>query len=231
MAKSRWLTLSTDISQREALSLLSRSSFSEDLGQGFEPISRSNNFIHCRFIERTVTKESSTNPFGETHEWETIRYTSTTFRLHKKCNVGYLIEISNPPRTVRPLISALGETLGRITISEMHWPILDAYKTIKSRSPRARITKIKANGIKLSDTSSSKVEVTSSIDALNDFRSAFKKSDKYIERIRIENPFIEITDPLEISVNGACVFDESTDEQVRSLILNTLNQDESPRLP
>ncbi|MEO3715894.1 hypothetical protein [Roseateles flavus] len=221
MLKSKWLQIRCDAAPREAQSLLATARFTAEAGSGFELISRDLNSIHCRYIERVTSSEKVVDPFGDTTELEIIRYVYTFFRLHpsEKSLHTYLLEISNPPRTVRPLVSALSIAFDGVTVSEPEWPILEIYKRVKRNSPRARVVRLRACGIPVSETTVSKIELISSENAAVDFLAVFPKSISKIDKIRIERPFIDQPGPLELSVNGVCGFDENVEHLVRGLIL------------
>lgn len=223
MAKIKWLLLESDFSLNRLIKKLLDHPFSLEAGFGFRVISKSSTQVVASFIERITTIERITDPYGETSEFETTRYTSIRFKLIKRYDEAkFLFEIYNPPRSIRPLTLGLGNILGSITVSEVVIPIMEIYSIMKSSSPRARIARLKASGISISVSSIIRVEVNSSEDAFHEFKNYFPKHGDSVEKIRVERPFPGDTGIFEVSANGLVSFEESSEELVRDLILANL---------
>lgn len=224
MNKSKWLIFQTSHLTNEIIEKLLEFHFDSKRRKGFELINQEQEIIHCNYIEENRVKETIADPFGHTSEVETVRYLLTQFRLHKKENssVQLFLEVLSPPRSIRSLIDALVEALGKITISEIKLSVIDIYKIIKLDSPRAKIIKLKASGIALPNQSELKIEINSIGDAFNDYQEFFPNTKGKIDKIRIESPFLKARGFFEINSNGLCAFDESAETIVRSLILSVV---------
>ncbi len=225
MTKSKWLLLEADLTLKQIFRALLRDSYNAEKGKGFEPLSKSHEHMRWRYIERVETKENVVDPFGNISEIQTIRYNIVKLRIYRfdANDSTYSLEIEEPARTTRPLIDALARALGHISIDEFRWPLLVFFTKLKAASPKAKIKKIKACGIPISESSVGKLEITSSGDAFTDFIKMFPAERNRIDKIRIDSPFIDAQGFLEISSNGLCTFDESSEDAVRKLILGTAN--------
>lgn len=221
MSKHKWLTFACEMMPVKLAQALLARSFDSETGHGFRVISRSKEVISSTFIERIVTQEKIVDPFGVITELETVRYSSIKFRLHFRTSndLQYLLEVNDPPRSIRSLIMELSDALDGVTVGEVTLPLIKIYSKISNQSPRARIVKLKASGIKISNSSEMRVEVNSSIDAYADFEAFFSKSVAKVEKIKIERPFFDLVGSLEIGANGSCSFDDEAEEHIRSLVL------------
>ncbi|MFI8616203.1 hypothetical protein ACIGHN_11910 [Acidovorax sp. NPDC077693] len=222
MAKSKWLFLDVDSSLSQINAALSLAKFDLEIGRGFEPLSRSTKALNYRFIEKTIEIERVADPFGEVNEIQTVRYAMTRFEIHRRLSSpgSYLLEIENPPRTVRSMIGALAAALGHITVYEVEWSVLDFYFRIKHESPRAKIVKLKASKIPISDSSAMKVEISSVKDAFADYLHKFPGSEGRIDKIRVDRPFMDVAGFLEVGANGLCIFDDEVGDRVKGMILS-----------
>lgn len=221
MAKIKWLLLECEYTLSRIAKIILDHPFDPKTGIGFRLLSKSKEHVEAVFVERITTLEQIVDPYGETAEFETTRYSTSRFKLIRRASdeLGYLFEISNPSRSVRPLTLGLGEILGSITISELSLPILEIYAILKRESPRARIVRLKASGISISVASTLRVEVYSSEDAFHEFESYFPKHGAAVEKIRVERPFPGDSGCIEISASGLVSFEESSEDLVRALIL------------
>lgn len=224
MSKHKWIWLQCDHSVGKVASILLKNSFDSLAGNGFRLSQKSKDEVNSTFIERIITHEKIIDPFGAQSDLETVRYQSTRFRLHARTRAedeyNYLLEVENPPRSVRSLVAALSYSLGGVTIGEVALPVLTIYAELKKRSPRSKIVRLEARDISISDTTSIRLEVNSSTDAFEDFRKLFQGAEGKIEKVRIERPFSGSDGIFELSSTGVCLFDEVVEEEVRKLILD-----------
>lgn len=202
--------------------LLARN-FDPEMGLGFRVIERTREFISAIFIERIVTQEKIIDPYGSITELETIRYASIKFHLHFRNSdeFNYLLEVCNPPRSIRSMISNLSDTLSGITIGELNFPLIEIYSKVRNEFPRARIIKLKAFNISISNHSDMRIEVNSSVDAYIDFKKFFNGNESKLEKIKIENLFSNPRNSLEIGTSGLISFDDESEDYVRALVLET----------
>lgn len=221
MSKLKWLWLECNDTVAKVTNAILGQTFDLETGRGFIKVSKSKESISGVFIERTISREHTVDPFGATSEMETVRYQSTQIKVYIGFEQsGFLLEVIDPPRSIKTLVTELANILNQLTVKELAFPILKIYERLKKKSPRARITRLIARGLAISQASEIKVEVHSSEDAFQDFNLKFPEAVERVEKIRIERAFSHGTGPLEISANGLCLFDESLEEEVRALILD-----------
>lgn len=219
MTKHKWKKFSCELKHEDLFRRINLRKFDNNIG--FRVNEFGHDFLYATFIEKIVDVIKVTDPFGVVEENKTIRYCSFDFHLYllDEFNSIYLLEIIEPPRTVRSMLNLLQEVLGNIFVEDVSISLLDFFNSIKKDSPRAKIIKIKASSIKISKNSQMRVEVDSIDDAYYDFVKFIEFNDYKIDKIKIENPFSKSTAPIEIGANGFLNIDESSVDEIRSLIL------------
>lgn len=226
MGKHKWLLLECDKTPELVVKALLAHGFQTELGRGFRATAKVSGFVSSSYVEKVMKVERIVDPFGSESEVETTRYVAINFRLHFRENNErtFLLEVVRPPRSIRTMLSELSEVMGRIAVSEINLPLIEIFKELRLDSPRARIVKLKASRLGISMASVAKVEVSSSVDAYRDYSSFFGESKGFVEKIKIERPFIDSNGALEIGVNGLCSFDEKVEDLVRELVLKIYRQ-------
>ncbi len=221
MIKCKWLRLQSTLPPAKVVKAVLSRKFSDDADKGFLGLVKLGKSIAAKYAERTIVRESSVNPYGEISESEAVRYSITQFRLHfsDPFDENYVLEVLQPPRTLRPLIGELSEALEGVVVHEPNIQLLSVYKALKNNAFKAKIVRLRAAGIAISATSELRAEVLSSEDAYSDLVSKFDESKFKLEKIKIENPFPTKSGPLELGMNGLCCFDECVEEDVRHLLL------------
>lgn len=221
MRKSKWVSVDSDVSLKKVLPLLLRSPFDMEQGKGFEVLSRDQQCLQAKFIERCASAEEITDPFGVTTQVETIRYSTIRFQIHEigQSDGRFLLEVAMPPRSLRSLAFALDAVLGGVRVSDIDLPLLQVFARIKHKSPKAKLVRIKASNLRVTDDSIAKVEFLSEVDAYRDFVAVFGKPSALIEKLRIERPFGDLEGFFEVSRNAVIAHDESADDDVRAFLL------------
>jgi hypothetical protein len=224
MHRAKWLLFDGGGGHKALLTALRQNPFDPDSGRGFEITFRDARRLRCKFVERVVSTEEVTDPFGNTTHFEAVRYSTTLFQLHllEDASYAYLLEVLLPPRSLRQLITALDNILEGVTVQEVELALFRMYAVLRSGSPTARITRIKASRLKLTADSEARVELLSVRDAYKDFGKAFGDPGAQLDKVKIERPFGVSSQVLEVSRNGLVAHDESLDDQVRSFVLQYL---------
>lgn len=223
MTKSKWLKLVSTMPIKTITEAVRANPYTEKTGNGFELTYFDKGRLQCRFIEKKYDREEIRDPFGNVNLVEVIRYTSITAAIYTGMSSGekkLLIEIYSPPRSIRTLMHELDAILGGITISEFELDPFSVFQALRARSRRARMTKIKASQLRVSEDSEMKIEISSFSDAYKDFKSTFPKSNALVDRIRIENAFNDMAGNLEISKSAVFAFDESIEDTSRAFLLD-----------
>lgn len=219
MTKHKWKKFSCKLNHKDLFLRINARKFENDIGFRINHFDQE--YISVKFIEKIVDVIKVVDPFGMVEESKTIRYCSFDFNLYlsDKNDSTYLLEIIEPPRTIRSMLNLLHEVLGDISVEDISISLLDFFRSIKKNSPRAKIIRIKASSINISKNSQMRVEVDSIDDAYHDFNKFIQGNDYKVEKIKIENPFSKLTKPIEICANGFINMDESVVDEIRNILL------------
>lgn len=222
MAKIKLVKLEVDGNLLAIAAALRHQKYSDDRGWGFNFLERTSQTISAYYIEKFVSKETIKDPFGDTSEIETIRYTNILFQLSHAISAPseMVLEVASPPRSIRTLIQALSYCSDRIFASDVNIPLLSVYKELSKQSREARIVRIRATKVPISINSIAKVEISSSNDAYVDYLNAFEDTEKFIDKIEIDKPYGPSSGTLELSRSGLICCDEDSISRTRDLILS-----------
>ncbi|MDP3457427.1 hypothetical protein [Methyloversatilis sp.] len=225
MHRSKWLCLSTSCNHKSVTEQIRSNRYNTEENRGFDISFRDSLKIGATFIEKTIEREIVIDPFGESTSIETTRYLSTSFHLHlleSKQDTRYALEILSPRKSIRSLIFTLSDVLRGAVVDEIKIPLIAAFNKIKKSSPDARIRRIKASSIKISEKSIASIDITSIEEADNDFFRAFGESDSIIERIWVTAPFDTYPHQFELSRSGNSTVDDFYKEKASDFILSLL---------
>lgn len=227
MLRSKWLRFNCALDFKSLLSAIQRRQFDSSDGLGFELVSRGASNLKARFIERLLTIESVTDPYGVVTELMTTRYNTISFQLHF-CPAGsfkYVLEITSPPRSVRPLVTALDSLSNGVTVGELDLNLLDVYRKLRIESKSVRIARLKVSKLRLTPDSEAKVDFTSLHDAYTDFTKVFGGIAVEVEKLKFERPFGNKAHCMEANRSGLFSVDEEFDDRLRDFLLGYLATD------
>lgn len=232
MHRVKWLLVEVYHPHKTLANAILSFPFQEERNCGFNLLERDNTSLKARFIEKIATVELIVTPYGESSRIETTRYLSTDFRLFLLDDKKryYLMEVSAPPRSLRPLVDGLAGAAGTAVVAEAQIPLLELYRVIHDSNPVARLVRIKASQIRLTPNSVARVDVISTKDAASDLKGVFGNAAS-IDRIKIERPFGPLMHSIEISKNGVAVVDEEYRELASALLRKWLYNHYAPILP
>lgn len=215
--KSKWIKLQASLGFRKVLALLRETPFTDDRGSGFEVLELERNNVRLKFCERLVDREEVIDPFGAVNEMQTVRYTFLVFNLKLQGTDLFSLELLNPPRSIKRLITDLREALGDITVSELAFDPLLLHNEWRKKNAAGRVRKLRATNLLLSARSSAKVEISSHQDALIEFRKAFGNMECVIDRLYIED--IDTAERyLDIYRSGLVAYNQTMTSEVQAFL-------------
>ncbi|MBP0943846.1 hypothetical protein V2K50_22965 [Pseudomonas alliivorans] len=160
--------------------------FERDGQAGFEGISFSSEHVDLKFIERIITKEKITDPFGNTQELISTRYIVTELSIISS-NKVYILVIRNPSRSVNTLIKKMSSVIGQnFYAAAINTDIKNFgnYLATNHSTLGLTSTKVLASNLVLDSHSTANVELISGINALDDLQKHFPLHNTHIERAR-----------------------------------------------
>ncbi|WP_186110683.1 hypothetical protein [Burkholderia gladioli] len=227
MNKTKWLKIEVECTHKKLVDLVRLAQFSERIGYGFNLLFRDERNVGLRFIEKIASVEVITDPYGVSTSVETTRYLSIRFQLYV-FSAGdatrYFMEVNSPPRSLRTLVAALANTVPGVMVSEVDIPVLDAFAVLRKSSITARLTRIKASQLKLTEDSVATIEVVSVKNAAADLKRFFPSNDVTVDKIRVDRPFGTSAHAIELTRSGLISADVEYAETASQFVLDLLTK-------
>lgn len=106
MKKVRWLRFKSELSSEQVMAGLDTLKFSSQDADGFQVVRFREDIVEARFIEKLEYDESVKDPFGVETISRHVTYRQQDFSIHSRHGT---LEITNPSRSLTPLLTRLGE--------------------------------------------------------------------------------------------------------------------------
>lgn len=174
MPRLKWVELKTDLSLKLLAEKIMRRQYQgHECPIGFELLSVSSKYVKARFIQEQRITEVEIDPFGREVRNDLLRYSYFEFAIVRVLDKT-LIRFHSPPRSLKEFVTALSAAVDDgVVLREL---VIDIAKFLESLKLLGEIRKIKARSAVFSDVpltknSKLKVLVSSSGDAVGEFRS------------------------------------------------------------
>ena len=166
MNKYKWLIVNLPINLVELSELLSSHKFKNDSQQGFIISKASKSELSGKFLEKRVLIKEVFNPFGLPNEVSTVDYIITEFSIYLVSSKKfYLLELKNPPRTVKPFINFLNKTMGfGFTLKEFKFDPIQFSSKIESVFGKIIINKVSVSELNLNNKATANIQISSETD-------------------------------------------------------------------
>ena len=204
MLKIKFLRINLPDGLEKTYRHLADAPFSRDGQDGFEVTSFSKNHIEAKFIEKIITKEQITDPFGNVQEIIATRYGTTELTVSNFSGI-YVLALRNPSRSVNALVKRFSALVGNGFFAASI--VLDVekfgqYVKLHYNEQALVATKVFASNLTLDNHSTANIELLSSSNALSDLKHHFPSQDILIERARFSLTDHGRKSQLEIKASG-----------------------------
>ena len=204
MLKIKFLRINLPDGLEKTYQYLVDAPFSRDGLNGFEVTSFSQSHIEAKFIEKTITKEQITDPYGNIQEIIATRYGTTELAI-SNINGTYVLTLRNPSRSVNALIKKFSALIGNSFFAasialdiEKFWRYIELHY-----SEQALVaTKVFASNLTLDNHSTANIELLSTSNALSNLKHHFPSQEILIERARFSLTDHGKKSQLEIKASG-----------------------------
>lgn len=211
VVKTKWIKITLTMPINELGNLLMPIKYEDNLGYGFDVIEISDSSIEVQYTEKNTYSEKIISPTGGEETISFDRYTIFNFSVYKfRQNVAFL-KIESPPSSLKKFIGYLSNTTSKgVFIINNFLDIEGASKEIKNKwlVKNFKIKKIAIGNIKISKSSTSKMEISSEYDALEDFLKKFKEKNYKLNRIKISFSIDGMLGNIEMARTGMICIDE-----------------------
>jgi hypothetical protein len=185
--RSKWMLLKTDSNILRISDKIRNSSFNNENGFGFEMFSQKDDFISAKYTEQFQYRESYIDPYGEENIVESTRFKHVEFDLKKLFSGVYLLRLVNSPKSSTQFFLNLKKIFNTfLSVSDISIDIEKFMSELgeSERLKQFRIKQIVVSGITLNRHSRSKIEVTSTLNALEDFKEYYPSNKYVLDKIK-----------------------------------------------
>lgn len=184
MIKAKWLYSELPVSLVELSRLLLNEQYNEEKGSGFI-LSRSDNAqLEGKYIERSESISTTTDPFGNESEQLVVNYYMCKFSMIAESQLMCVID---PPRSLRKFITKLHNILGLgFILSDIIVNPLDWADSVAKRVGKITVTHISSSGIRTGHGGLAKISVSSKKDSREDFNDMVDNRRHSIDTVKFE---------------------------------------------
>ncbi|EOE6194581.1 hypothetical protein ACKOZB_003289 [Vibrio parahaemolyticus] len=184
--RSKWYQLRTKLSISDISDKIRAYTYEQSDSFGFDLVSIRESSISVRYSEKFIHIDSFLNAYGEDVTSETVRYKIVNLSISIIDDGKYLIHLENSPRSTLDLFYNLEKVIqSNLSLSLISINILDFLESIKYKDEfkQFKIKKAVFSGITITPKSRAKIEITSSQNALLDFKKKYNNSSFIIDKI------------------------------------------------
>lgn len=220
MRKVKWLRIESPFPMSNMAEKLSCDSFTEEKGRGFILNKVRNNQLNGKFVEKVIYEDKILSLYGEENIIERVEYKITEFLLNAD---SYPIAvIVNPPRTLKPFANALIRNLGFGTsIEEI---IIEPFRWVEEIMHEQLITinQIDVSQIQVSEYALAKMQIASSKDLLNYYKTELLPQKTRIDRLSASISTHDYSGKFKLFRNGTAYIEVKHEREFSTLLYNAL---------
>lgn len=221
MKKIKWMLLNVSLSIPEIIAKLKTQSYSEGNGKGFLFEKIRDDEIKGKYVERITFQDTIPNLYGEPSTFERTDYRIVEFYIHQDSLP--IIEITNPPRTLKPFAISLVKTLGLgISLEEIDVEPMIWASNIASIIPMS-IVQIEISQIMVSESAVAKMQISSSKDLRSFYENDFpEKRKSRVDRVIISTIPSSYSGKLKLTRSGLAVIETKLERELTAILYQSL---------
>ncbi|MFQ2176047.1 hypothetical protein ACK33V_02345 [Aeromonas veronii] len=201
------MRMKTNIHVHELYKYFSTITFTQNSSFGFlnQNFDLELNSIRSTYVERDISNQEFIDPFGRAYTQTLISYNSFNFKIEPMFDGIFLLSIISPPRTIKNFIRIISEFFEcQLSFSSVELSIIDLVDILTSNKKVSlfKISKLKACGIRLNESSTANIEISSKSNAIDDIKDYIKDTEYRIEKLSGSMMFNNQKMIFEINKNG-----------------------------
>lgn len=201
MKKLKWLNAEWPLSIADISRILLDNQYIESKGHGFVLLESNNQKISGKYIERITNSVVTTDPFGNQFESTSVSYYISIFLIDNSSNV---LELTDPPRSSRKLLSTLHDLLGiGLELSEINVNPLTWLNFFENSCGKLLIHNIAASGIRVPENGLARISVSGKKDIQKEFNSMVGNKFHHIDSVKASGVIEDCNVSLELFKNGS----------------------------
>lgn len=222
MRKVKWLRIESPFPMSAMAEKLSGDSFTEEKGRGFILNKVRKDQLNGKFVEKVIYEDKILSLYGEDNIVERIEYKVTEFLFNAD---SYPIAvIVNPPRTLKPFANALVRNLGFGTSLEEI--IIEPFRWVEEimREHLTTIHQIDASQIPVSEYALAKMQIASSKDLFNYYKTELLPQKTRIDRLSASISTPEYTGKFKLFRNAMAYIEVKHEREFSRVLYDALKK-------
>ncbi len=222
MKKVKWLKLNIRLEFEKAVKRLSLDSFTEDKGKGFIFDKIRHDSAHGRFVERIIYHDQVSNFDGSETIVERVEYRTTNFSV--SLDTLPIMQLTNPPRTLKPFSQALVRNLGLgVSLEEIDINPMDWLNEISS-NVNINLTQLDISRVRVADYATAKMQIIGSSDLRKYYKEELEGKKIRIDKLVCSVNSLEYSGKLKITNNALAYIDVKNENNFTKIIFDTLRK-------
>lgn len=222
MKKVKWLKLNIRLEFEAFVRRLSLDSFTEDKGKGFIFDKIRHDLAYGRFIERIVYHDTVFSFDGSETTVERIEYRTTNFSL--ALDSLPIMQITNPPRTLKPFSQALVKNLGLgVSLEEIDVNPIDWLNEI-SLSVNVNLTQLDVSRVRVADYATAKMQIIGNSDLRKYYKDELVGKKIRIDRLVCSVNSLDYSGKLKITNGGLAYIDVRNEKDFIKIVFGSLKK-------
>lgn len=182
MKKVKWLYADWPLPISDISKILLSNQYSDGRGHGFVLSSSGGAVISGKYIEKSFSKSIISDPFGNEVESIVVSYYVSKFNISES---SLLIELIDPPRSLRKFISRMHSLLGLgLELSDISVDPLVWLQRIESITSDVVVSNISSSGIRVQKDGLAKISVSGKKDIRHEFSNLVGGKNRNIDTIK-----------------------------------------------
>lgn len=179
--------------------------FSTNSEYGFLDFDHQHDEIKSTYVEMEKIHQNYVDPLGERHEQTIINYNIFEFSIATLEKGVHLLSICNPPKSIKKFIDRLSSSFEyEVTFSMIDLHLNEVINKLSSNKKiqLLKINKLKASGLKLNDSSTACIDITSKGNAIKEIEDYSSGSKYIIDKVKGQMYYNDQKISFEMSKSG-----------------------------
>lgn len=220
MKRVKWIELNIQLDFPSAIKRLSLDTYTEDKGKGFVFEKIRNNLAYGRFIEKLTVYDTFINIDGYQSTNERIEYRTTQFTI--SIDKLPIIQLINPPRTLKPFAQALVKNLGfGVSLEEID---VDPIKWANAIAEHVNLTvmQLDISRVKISNDATAKMQIVGSNDLMSYYNRELTLKKVHTDKVTCGITSLACNGKLKLTNNGLAYIDVKSENDFIDIIFTSL---------
>lgn len=193
--------------------------------KGFELIETTKSKILSRYIEKTITNEEISDPFGNTEIITTTSYTIVMFEIEYISRGLAMLTIINSTAPLKAFIKKISnDVIDGFSIEKLKLNLEDFYQFLsKSKSiDRYAVNEVNISSLQLAKNATASIKIKSTDNAYTELKGKFKNKQYNLDKLSFLIRLNGNSETVTVSTSGGAVFTQGLEKIMREYAIKQL---------